>query len=361
MTTIDFSSQFCLVCESAPSFVDAEDSIDTRLYCRDDLKELGLIGCGRFAKVALVQSSSTGHVFALKSVLKAKILERKMVQSVAAEKMILKTTCSPFIVRLVATFNSANYLDYLLEPALGGDLFTTYERNENFFGSASHARFYVACVLRGLDHLHERYIIYRDLKMENIMLNNSGYAKLVDFGLSKFVVGHTYTKCGTPDFMAPEMISGVGHTSAADWWALGVLAYSFMEGSLPFDSSQSSVIFWKVQCGIENVRFSDPSASWADLVRNLCKQEPRDRLPVRMGGAKGLCEHPWFAESNFDWPSFDRQELLAPYIPLLKGPTDQQHFDVSAEDMPTSTSPYVDPGNGWDADFEERLGPACLP
>jgi len=331
----------------------------TRLYRRDQLEEVGLLGCGRFAKVSLVRCRETGHTFAMKSLLKARVLEHKQQQNVTMEKTILKTTRSPFLIRLVATFSSERHLEFLLEAALGGDLLTAYGRHD-FYGSAEHARFYVACVLRGLEHLHERHIIYRDLKMENVLLDAQGYAKLTDFGLAKFVIGHTYTRCGTPDFMAPEMIKGAGHTSAVDWWALGVLAYALMEGALPFDAPQSCMIFWKVERGIEFARFTDESAPWVGLVKDLCKQEPSERLPVRAGGARGVWEHLWFAGSGFNMAALDQRALPAPYKPPISGPGDLQNFDPDAQDAPQEGKPYVDPGNGWDADFEDTLGPASL-
>jgi len=346
----------CLTCE-APR--DSRETEKVRLYRRDELKEVALIGCGRFARVSLVRSDEDGATYALKSLSKSVIVEKKQVQNVLQEKLILKTTCSPFLIRLVATFNSGQTLEFLLEAALGGDLLTTYERHEDFWGSAQHARFYAACVLRGLQHLHERHVIYRDLKMENVMLHPSGYVKLTDFGLSKFVIGHTYTKCGTPDYMAPEIINGGGHTSAVDWWSLGVLIYALMEGSLPFDSSQPSLIFWKVQCGIEHAQFSDASSTWVDLVRSLCKQDPRERLPVRAGG-DGICKHAWFTESSFDWAALDSRNAPAPHKPTVKGHLDLQNFEANPADAPKESSPYTDPGDGWDADFEDLLGPRCL-
>lgn len=347
-------TQICPTCEARPCL--QHDGRNGCVYRRKALKDLGLLGCGRFAQVRLVRDQASAQIFALKSLAKSGVLEKKQIQNVFSEKLILKSTSSPFIIRLFATFNSGPELEFLLESALGGDLLTLYERHEDFFGSTKHARFYVACVVRGLGHLHERYIIYRDLKMENVMLHPSGYAKLTDFGLSKFVIGHTYTKCGTPDYMAPEIVRGAGHTGAVDWWALGVLTYALMEGCLPFDSSQASLIFWKVQCGIEKVSFSSPDAPWADLVRSLCKQEPRDRLPVRTGGAQGIQEHAWFQEVSFDWTALEQGKVPTPHTPPLFGVADLRHFEADSSQIPNS-GPYEDPGDGWDADFEDCFGP----
>merc|ERR1712157_312556 len=102
---------------------------------------------------------------------------------------------------------------------MGGELFSIYHKF-CFYGLQDHARFYSGCVLLGLEHLHQQQVIYRDLKPENLLLDNRGYCKITDFGLAKFVIGHTYTTCGTPDYFAPEMVAGTGHTLAVDWWTL---------------------------------------------------------------------------------------------------------------------------------------------
>lgn len=356
-------AKICPICETRPRLEFTEDfglreGEAMRVYSRDKLEEVGLLGCGNFARVSLVRCTETNQTFALKAIRKQLVIDRKQQNNIKSERMILKTTRSPFLIRLVATFNREQHLDFLLEAALGGDLLTLYERHEEFFGSANHARFYVACVLRGLEHLHDRYIIYRDLKMENIMLDSIGYAKLTDFGLSKFVIGHTFTKCGTPDFMAPELVAGAGHTSAVDWWALGVLTYALVEGGLPFESSQTCLTFLKIQRGIDCARFEDEKAPSTELVKGLCKQEPRERLPVRAGGARGVMEHAWFADSNFDWAALSACSLAPPWTPPLKGPTDTQNFEP-CDDLHSGGEPYTG-GGDWDSGFADARGPACL-
>jgi len=319
----------------------------------EDLEEVGVLGWGSYAKVTLVKCRKAQGAFALKSVGKGRILQRRQVQQVQMERLVLITTCNRFIIRLVATFRTETHLSFLMEPAMGGDLCTVFERYQLYY-SARHARFYVACALQGLEHLHSRWIVMRDLKLENMLLDAHGYCKLADFGLAKFVVGHTFTLCGTPDYMAPEVVTGVGHTRAIDWWALGVVLYGLMAGVLPFDAPKPPQIFAKVKRGIEPVLattgFGGGGCAWTDVVRLLCKLTPSERLPVRKGGIALFREHSWFTAGDFDWMQLSQGTMPAPYVPIVKGPYDLSNFDPNPEDAPP-TVPYYDPGNDWDADF----------
>lgn len=273
------------------------------------------------------------------------------------EKAILQMTYSQFLVRSAAFFNGEEHLYFLLEPAMGGELFTVYQRR-NFHGSEKHARFYIACVLRAFEHLHQRQIIYRDLKPENLLLDGQGYCKVTDFGLAKFVIGHTYTTCGTPDYFAPEMVLGIGHTCAVDWWTLGVLTYELMMADPPFNAEDTIYIFRKVQRGIEYATFP-ASGSWQTLVKGLCKQEPSERLAMRRGGCKNIEDHEWFKAVGFNWDALDQRKMQAPYQPRVTGKSDLSNFESDEGDGPPEI-PYTDPGTGWDDNFENPRGPASF-
>merc|ERR1719446_1729190 len=231
----------------------------------------------------------------MKGLSKGYIVKTGMQDSVMNEKYILQMTNSPFIINLHETYNGAQSLYFLLEPALGGELYATYNR-KGFHGSESHAKYYSAGTCLAFEHLHERRIIYRDLKPENLLLTEKGHIKLTDMGLAKFVIGKTYTTCGTPDYFAPEVIASVGHTNAVDWWTLGVLMFELMSGHPPFESAAPMQIYSKVAKGINKVSFpAKLKGSCEDLVKNLCKKEPTDRLPMKKGGIENLKKHPWFA------------------------------------------------------------------
>jgi len=324
-------------------------------YSRDSLKQLGLLGCGGFGAVSLVKCGITGNYFALKALSKGHVITMGQPSSVMNECKILRMIHSPFLVRCAATFNSPQQLYFLLEPVMGGELFTVYHRR-NLFGSEAHARFYVACTLRALEYLHQRYVIYRDLKSENLLLDENGYCKLTDFGLAKFVIGHSFTTCGTPDYFAPEMVNGTGHTIALDWWTLGILIFEFMTSDTPFSAEDTMLTFHKVKRGVGFVCFPS-SADWTDLVKGLLTAEPSERLPMRKGGVKNIEEHAWFNSASFDWSALDQRTMRPPFKPSVKHPADITNFSVSESDMPPQV-PYEDPHNGWDDDFEDRRGPA---
>merc|ERR1719277_359686 len=178
-----------------------------------DLARIGLLGCGGFGTVELFEHKTTKETYALKGLSKGYVLKTGMQDSVMNEKNILVMTNSPFVIKLYETYNGAQSLYFLLELALGGELYATYNR-KGLHVSDKHAKFYVAGVVFAFEHCHERHIIYRDLKPENLLLTETGQIKLTDMGLAKFVIGKTFTTCGTPDYFAPEIIASTGHTNA---------------------------------------------------------------------------------------------------------------------------------------------------
>jgi len=326
-------------------------------YRLNKLENIGLLGCGGFGKVTLVNCGVTNNVFALKSLSKGHVVLHRQEQAVLNEKDIMLMTHSPFLVRLAATFNSSQHIHFLLEPAIGGELFTTYQRR-NLHGSEKHARFYFACVLRAIDHLHERQIVYRDLKPENILLDAQGYCKLTDFGLAKFLIGHTFTTCGTPDYFAPEMVLGLGHTTSLDWWTLGIFLYELMMGSTPFAAQDTMQVFHNINRGIDKVPFP-PRRSWGTLVKEMCKPDPQHRLPVRDAGIRAVEEQNWFREGSFKWNMLNERKMPAPYKPAVKSPQDLSNFEADDADT-TLDIPYKDTGTGWDKSFEKVMGPASF-
>lgn len=278
-----------------------------------------------------------------------------MQDSVMNEKFILSMTDSPFIVKQHETYNGAQHLYFLLDVALGGELYAVYHRKA-FHGSEPHAKFYCSCVILAFEHLHERRIIYRDLKPENVLLEESGYAKLTDMGLAKFVIGRTYTTCGTPDYFAPEVIQSSGHNKAVDWWTLGILVYELMSGHPPFESNDPMQTYMLIMQGIDKAKFSggDSKKKGAftpaieDLVKSLCQKDPSERFPMRPGGVENLRKQAWLA--TFEWDKLIARTLDVPYKPKVKGPKNLANFHPHEEDIPRQI-PYQDNGTGWDKDF----------
>merc|ERR1712190_396016 len=223
-------------------------------------------------------------------------------------------TNSPFVIKLWECYNGSQSLYFLMEPALGGELYATYHR-KGLHGSEKHAMFYIAGTVFAFVHMHERRIIYRDLKPENLLLTDLGHLKLTDMGLAKFVIGKTYTTYGTPDYFAPELIASTGHTNAVDWWTLGILTFELMSGHPPFESAYPMQIYSKVMKGINKVPFPPKcQGPVGDLIKGLLKKEPSERTPMLKNGGKPLRDVQWY--EGFDWVAMEKLKYPQPYKPV---------------------------------------------
>jgi cGMP-dependent protein kinase len=312
------------------------------------LTRLGLLGCGGFGAVEMVEDKTTGETYALKALSKGYVVKSGMQKSVMSEKNVQLMCNSPFVVNLYETFNGKDHLYLLLELALGGELYATYNK-KGLFGSEKCAKFYVAGTLFAFLHLHSKKIIFRDLKPENLLLNDEGKVKLTDMGLAKVCPGKTFTTCGTPDYFAPELIASKGHNCAVDWWTLGILTFELMSGHPPFESKSPMQIYAKVQKGINRVVFPKKlKGDVEELVKGLCHNQPTERLPMKKGGADNVKKAKWFV--GFDWDAMEKLTMEPPYKPKVKSKKDKANFSANKEDMPPQI-PYRDPGDGWDKDF----------
>ncbi len=356
----------------------------------EDLNQLGLLGSGGFGKVSLVKCGKSKQSYALKAVSKGYIVKMNLQDQICNERRILSMTNSHFITLFYGTYSSNNFVFFLMEPCLGGEIFAIYCQNASgkkknnpntgnpapggskgpglgvnwgdkdgwagvpHHGSYPHAMYYGASVVRGFQHLHERKIVFRDLKPENMLLSREGRCKLTDMGLAKLVwLGRTYTTCGTPDYFAPEVIQSCGHNSAVDWWTFGVLLYELTAGAPPFSAIEDPLCkYRKIVSGIADVKF--PTRLFREpctnLIRELMQRDPSQRLPMRPGGVtENLVTHEFFA--GFDWEGLDSKKLRVPFKPKVRNSEDLQNFGgTSEEDCPPSI-PYVDPGTNWDRDF----------
>lgn len=313
-----------------------------------DLKKLGLLGCGGFGAVELVEETKSGDVYALKALSKGFVVKSGMQSSVMSEKNVQLMCDSPFIVKLYETYNGPEHLYLLLELALGGELYATYNKR-NMWGNEPCAKFYVAGTVLAFEHLHSRKIVFRDLKPENLLLTDKGRVKLTDMGLAKVIHGKTYTTCGTPDYFAPELIASKGHGNAVDWRTLGVLTFELMSGHPPFESATPMQIYAKVQKGINAVNFPKKCKGDVEvMVKGLCHANPTERLPMKKGGIQNVKSQKWF--TGFDWAAMEGMTMKVPYAPTVKSKKDMKNFSANREDMPPQV-PYKDPKTGWDKDF----------
>lgn len=311
---------------------------------KDQLVSLGTLGKGSFGHVQLVKDKRTGKTYALKAVSKQQIVLTGQQGHIMSEKRVMAMLNHPFLIRLFATFKDRDRLYFLLEPSLGGELFSVL-RARTFFDEDT-ARFYAASVVLAFEYMHARNIIYRDLKPENLLLDEKGYLKVTDFGFAKIVTGRTYTLCGTPDYLAPEIVAGKGHGKGVDWWTLGILIYEMLSSYPPFYDEDPMKTYAKIMHG--KISFpSHFSKEAVDLIKKLLHHKPTKRLGVTKGSASAIKEHPFFA--NFDWKALYEKRLPAPIVPKIKGPEDTSNFDDYPDD--DGVPAYIDNGTDWDADF----------
>lgn len=319
---------------------------------RENLKCVGRLGVGAFGVVTLEEDTRTHQTYALKAVSKGYLVQLKMIHSVQNERRILQMVDSPFVVRLICTYNGPEHVFFLLEAALGGELFTTYERHR-LYGSETHARFYVGCVVEAFEHLHQHHVIYRDLKPENLLLDMRGYCKITDMGLAKITQNLTHTLVGTPDYMAPEVIDGTGHTEAVDWWMLGILLFELLAGRPPFEAETTELLYDEVRRGIGHVVFPPECQAASDLVRSLCRHCPEDRLCT-----PHLRKAQWF--QPLDWQRLRALQLTPPRVPSVESSKDFSNFRSCDDEDPPLVA-YQETGCGWDLEFEEVESPESVP
>ncbi|XP_046673110.1 cGMP-dependent protein kinase, isozyme 2 forms cD4/T1/T3A/T3B isoform X5 [Homalodisca vitripennis] len=322
-----------------------EEFKDVRL---SDLRVLATLGVGGFGRVELVQiAMDPSRSFALKQMKKSQIVETRQQQHIMSEKEIMGEADSDFIVKLFKTFKDRKYLYMLMESCLGGELWTILRDKGHFDDSTT--RFYTACVVEAFDYLHSRNIIYRDLKPENLLLDVNGYVKLVDFGFAKKLQHgrKTWTFCGTPEYVAPEVILNRGHDISADYWSLGVLMYELLTGTPPFTGADPMKTYNIILKGIDAIEFPrNITRNATVLIKKLCRDNPAERLGYQKGGISEIQKHKWF--DGFNWEGLRNRTLIPPILPKVRNVTDTGNFD---EYPPDADGPPPDDVSGWDADF----------
>ncbi|XP_075934375.1 cGMP-dependent protein kinase 1-like [Anarhichas minor] len=331
--------------------VEAHIQAEADLFSRVSLSDFNVIctlGMGGFSRVELVQlKNDPNRSFALKVLKKRHIMDTSQQGHILSERRIMMEAHSSFIIRLYRTFRDSKYLYMLLEACLGGELWTQLRDRGSFDDGIT--RFYTGCVIEALAFLHSRGIIYRDLKPENIILDHRGYAKLVDFGFAKKVgLGKkTWTFCGTPEYVAPEIILNKGHDSSADCWSLGILVFELLSGSPPFSGSDPMQTYNIILKGIDMIEFPKKiTKSAANLIKRLCRDNPSERLGNQKNGAKDIQKHKWF--EGFNWDGLRQGTIASPFTPAVDGPLDNSNFDYFPED---AEEPPPDEESGWDLEF----------
>lgn len=287
----------------------------------DSFEMLTIIGQGSFGKVVQVRHKNTGDVYAMKILNKKNIYDRGEVEHTRTEKNILMRINHPFLMKLHYSFQAPDKLYLVMDFINGGELFYHLQSERKF--SNDRARFYTAEIVLALEHLHKNGIIYRDLKPENILLDSSGHVKMTDFGLSKEGLeseDRTNTFCGTPEYLAPEVLDGKDYNKAVDWWSLGTLVFEMLTGLPPFyDEDVQKMYNKKMTAELTIPDYMDSKAK--DLVRKLLDKNPDTRLQ----DPAVIKDHPYFQEIN--WDLLYRREIEPPYIPSVSSKDSTKMID----------------------------------
>ncbi|XP_048732224.1 calcium-independent protein kinase C-like isoform X2 [Ostrea edulis] len=313
-------------------------------YGLPDFIFIKVLGKGSFGKVMLAEKRGTDEVLAVKVLKKETILQDDDVECTMTEKRILALSAKhPFLTALHSCFQTRDRLFFVMEYVNGGDLMFQIQRARKF--DEPRARFYAAEVTLALMFLHRNGIIYRDLKLDNILLDAEGHCKIADFGMCKegmFENRLTQTFCGTPDYIAPEILQELDYDASVDWWALGVLMYEMMAGQPPFEADNEEDLF-------ESILHDDVlypvwlSKEAVQILRGFMTKNPAKRLGCvkEHGGEKAILTNPFFHD-KIDWDLLEKRQIKPPFKPKIKSRTDANNFDKDfTSEEPTLTP--VDP------------------
>lgn len=344
----------------APSLIETSPS-SPRLaaFSPSDFRVAAALGSGTFGRVHLATHVESDTLVAIKTLSKSEMIATRQVANVRGERDALaRASACPFVTSYFGSAQDARCVHFVLEYVPGGELFSHLRRVGRF--APSETRFYAAEVTLALAYLHGLKTAYRDLKPENVLLDARGHCKLADFGFAKRVArghsGRTYTVCGTPDYIAPEVIDRRGHGFAVDWWSLGVLVFELSVGWPPFRARTSEGTYDNIlrkppgfppavfgdesnasnasnASNVSNER-SDPSEARGlrDLIARLLRKDAKRRLGFGPGGARDVASHPWFAA--VDWRGAERREMTPPVVPTIASRADVRHFDAEETHRP---------------------------
>lgn len=288
----------------------------------NDFDLMQVVGKGSFGKVIQVKKKDTGKIYAMKVLNKKNILENGELEHTRTEKNILQNLCHPFLINLAYSFQTEDKLYFIMDFINGGELFYHLQKDQKF--EPNRVKFYAAEICTGLEYLHASGVIYRDLKPENILINEDGHIVLTDFGISKQGLDNestTQTFCGTPEYLAPEVLQGKGYTKAVDWWSFGTLVFEMLTGLPPYYSQDVQQMYYKILNS--KLEFTDDmDEDTRSLLSGLMERDPSKRL----ADPTAIKAHPYF--KGMDWDALLRKEVPPPYIPPVKGKTDTSMVDT---------------------------------
>ncbi|CAH2328716.1 kinase C eta type [Pelobates cultripes] len=293
----------------------------------EDFEFIRVLGKGSFGKVMLARSKELDNLYAVKVLKKDVILQDDDVECTMTEKRILSLACNhPFLTQLFCCFQSQDRLFFVMEFVNGGDLMFHIQKSRRF--DEGRACFYSAEITSALMFLHNKGVIYRDLKLDNVLLDHEGHCKLADFGMCKEGIREgctTSTFCGTPDYIAPEILQEMQYGPLVDWWAMGVLLFEMLSGHAPFEAENEDDLFE----AILNDEVNYPawlSQDAVGILQAFMKKKPNKRLgSLALGGEKAILWHPFFKDIN--WDKLNKKEIEPPFRPRIKSREDVSNFD----------------------------------
>ncbi|KAI7900784.1 camp-dependent protein kinase 8 [Cokeromyces recurvatus] len=342
-THADLSESHEMIKHDSALNLEQKPSTELNLKCFTLIRTLGT---GSFGRVHLAKSKIDQSYYAIKVLKKTDIVQLKQVEHTKNERSILAGVKYSFIVNLWGTFQDDANLYMVLDYVPGGELFSLMRKTIRL--SEDVAKFYAAEVLLSIAYLHSHNIIYRDLKPENLLLDIEGHIKITDFGFAKVVPDITWTLCGTPDYLAPEIIQSKGYGKPVDYWALGILIYEMLAGIAPFyDDNQFKLYEKIVACNpVYPDYFSDQVV---DLLKHLLTSDLSSRYGNLKRGYHDITDHPWFSSIDFD--KLAKRQLKPPFIPEVKGEGDASNFDIYDEERIPYGLPEPDPYRKYFTEF----------
>eukprot|EP00521_Asterionellopsis_glacialis_P009197 CAMPEP_0195285806 /NCGR_PEP_ID=MMETSP0707-20130614/3509_1 /TAXON_ID=33640 /ORGANISM="Asterionellopsis glacialis, Strain CCMP134" /LENGTH=835 /DNA_ID=CAMNT_0040345359 /DNA_START=89 /DNA_END=2596 /DNA_ORIENTATION=- len=304
-------------------------AVRNKNYIRfDDLEMYRILGAGTFGKVWLVsRKTDKTQAYALKVQKKRALIDMNQVEGVMQEKKIMAKLDSDFILKLAGSYQDPDHVYMLMNLYQGGELGSIMHTDTRDDLPEWAARFYAGSVLEGLSYMHQHHVIYRDLKPENVLLDSKGYTVIIDLGFAKIIKDKTYTFCGTPLYIAPEIVLQRGHDHTADIWSWGVMLYEMLVGKTPFyESGMDQMALFRRLC---EGKFEFPPGDWMsdeskDLVDSALMVNPSYRIGAFDPWAIDMKTHEWYA--GFDWDALHNRTMEAPWKPDITDPLDSSNF-----------------------------------